>query len=364
MRVVGLMSGTSYDAINVAAADLRVEDDTVVLTPLGDESLPYDDALRERIAAALPPHALTAHDFCVLDTRLGQAFGEAAAHAVAALCDGSADLISSHGQTIYHWVDDGDVRATLQLGQPAWIAERTGCPVVSDLRARDVAAGGQGAPLVNLFDVLLLGRRPDAPRAALNLGGIANVTVVSPVADPIAFDTGPASALLDALLDDVYLRRTPPKTTGKERYHLDYVEQALASVTGPVADDDLLATLTRFTARTIADAVRPLGVTSVVAAGGGTANPTLMAMLADALGPATLTTIDDRGVSADAKEAYAFALLGYLSVHQVPGVVASCTGARHASVLGNLTPGRDGFPQCRPVTRSPQRLRIEERVSA
>ncbi len=197
MRVIGLMSGTSYDAIEAAAADLTLDGDTLLLRPLGALSLPHPDDLRALIAAALPPAATTMEDICRLDTGIGQAFADAAVRALAELCGGGADLVVSHGQTVHHWVEDGTVRGTLQLGAPAWIAEATGLPVVSDLRSRDVAAGGQGAPLVGLVDTLLLRARAGVP-AALNLGGIANVTVVAPDAEPVAFDTGPANALLDA----------------------------------------------------------------------------------------------------------------------------------------------------------------------
>jgi anhydro-N-acetylmuramic acid kinase len=191
------MSGTSFDAIEAAAAQLRLEGETLVMRPLGSRSTPYDTELRTALASALPPAATSAEVVCKLDTRLGQAFAAAAAETAEELCDGRADLVVSHGQTVFHWVEGGRALGTLQLGQPAWIAERTGSPVVSDLRSRDVAAGGQGAPLVSLFDVLLLGRGPET-RAALNLGGIANLTIVPAGGSALAFDVGPANALIDA----------------------------------------------------------------------------------------------------------------------------------------------------------------------
>lgn len=175
MRVIGLMSGTSYDAIDAAAADIRIDGDTLVLTPLGMVSEPYSGELRAAVAAAVPPASTTVGQICQLDTEIGQAFAAVAARANAELCGGSAELISSHGQTMFHWVEGSQVRGTLQLGQPAWIAEETGCTVVSDLRSRDVATGGQGAPLVSAFDVLWLNGRTSGS-VALNLGGIANVT--------------------------------------------------------------------------------------------------------------------------------------------------------------------------------------------
>ncbi|MGW1728858.1 anhydro-N-acetylmuramic acid kinase [Streptomyces sp. NPDC002306] len=386
MRVIGLMSGTSYDAIEAAAADLTLDGDTLVMRPLGALSLPYRDDVRERIGAALPPAATTMEDVCRLDTGIGQAFADAAARGVEELCSGSADLVVSHGQTMHHWVEDGVVRGTLQIGRPAWIAEATGLPVVSDLRSRDVAAGGQGAPLVSMVDALLLRGRDGVP-AALNLGGIANVTVVAPDADPVAFDTGPANALVDAavrhftggardfdedgrgaatgrvhsgllarLLSDPYYRRAAPKSTGKELFHLPYLLDALAAE--PVPDhDDVLATLTRLTAVTVADACRAHGVTELVMSGGGVRNPVMTAMIGEELPGVRLLVSDDLGVPSTAKEALAFAVLGFLTVHGLPGVVPSCTGARHASVLGSITPGRG--PLRLPVAATqPRTLRV------
>ncbi|WP_327035387.1 anhydro-N-acetylmuramic acid kinase [Micromonospora ureilytica] len=387
MRVIGLMSGTSYDGIEAAAAELDLSGDTVRLRPLGRLSHPYSDELRTQIAAALPPAPTTTEAICVLDTGIGQAFAEAGVRALAELCDGNADLLVSHGQTMHHWVEAGTVRGTLQLGQPAWIAEATGLPVVSDLRSRDVAAGGQGAPLVALFDALLLGGLPGIP-AALNLGGIANITVVAPDVDPLAFDTGPANALLDAaarhfsggteeydqdgrgaaagqvnpdllrrLLDEPYYRLPGPKSTGKELFHLPYLLAALADAPTP-DPQDVLATLTRLTAVTVAGACRDHGVTRLVVSGGGAHNPTLMRMIADELPGVHLSSSDDLGIASDAKEALAFALLGYLTVHGLPGTLPSGTGARHASVLGSITPGRQPLRLPAPVSTAPARLLV------
>ncbi|MFJ3233978.1 anhydro-N-acetylmuramic acid kinase [Streptomyces sp. NPDC086787] len=387
MRVIGLMSGTSYDAIEAAAADLALDGDTLLLRPLGHLSVAYPDELRDMIAAALPPAATTTRDVCALDTGIGQAFADAAVRVLRGLCDGGADLVVSHGQTLYHWVENGTVRGTLQLGQPAWIAEATGLPVVSDLRGRDVTAGGQGAPLVGMTDALLL-RGLDGTPAALNLGGIANVTVLAPGAEPLAFDTGPAGALIDAavrhytagaaaydedgrraaagrtspellrvLLDDPYYRRAAPKTTGKEHFHLPYLQRALARVPTPAADD-VLATLTRLTAVTVADACRAHGVTELVVSGGGTRNPVLMRLLAGELPGVPLRPSDELGLPSGAKEALAFAVLGFLTVHGLPGTVPSGTGARRATLLGSITPGRAPLRLPEPVARPPRRLRV------
>ncbi|MEU7586831.1 anhydro-N-acetylmuramic acid kinase [Micromonospora sp. NPDC049230] len=387
MRVIGLMSGTSYDGIEAAAAEFDISGDTLRMRPLGRLSHPYPDKLRTRIAAALPPAPTTTEAITVLDTGIGQAFAEAGARALAELCGADADLVVSHGQTMHHWVDCGVVRGTLQLGQPAWIAEATGLPVVADLRTRDVAAGGQGAPLVALFDALLLRGLPGVP-AALNLGGIANITVVAPDADPLAYDTGPANALLDAavrhfsggteeydrdgrgaaagqvdqallrrLLDEPYYRQPGPKSTGKELFHGPYLLAALADAPTP-EPNDVLATLTRLTAVTVADACREHGVTRLVVSGGGAHNPTLLRMIAEELPGVDLSSSDDLGVASDAKEALAFALLGYLTVHGLPGTLPSGTGARHASVLGSITPGRQPLRLPAPVDTAPDRLQI------
>jgi anhydro-N-acetylmuramic acid kinase len=383
MRVIGLMSGTSYDAIDAAAADLTLDGDDLVLHPLGALRLPMPEPVRATLASALPPATTTLQDICALDTGLGQAFATAAERANAELCAGNAELVASHGQTVFHWVQDGQVRGTLQLGQPAWIAERTGLPVVADFRPRDVAAGGQGAPLVSVVDVLLLRGRPGTS-VALNLGGIANLTVVTEEQDPIAYDTGPANALIDAaareytgqdydengalaargtvipalldrLLAEPYYRRPAPKTTGKELFHAAYLDQMRADL-GDLAPADVLATLTELTARTVADAIRTHAATEVIASGGGTRNTVLMAKLAAHLPGISLSTSDSIGLPSAAKEAYAFAVLGFLTAHQLPGTIASCTGARHASVLGAITPGAKPLTWPAPPT-PPTRLR-------
>ncbi|MFB6557598.1 anhydro-N-acetylmuramic acid kinase [Streptomyces sp. NPDC056400] len=419
MRVVGLMSGTSYDAIDAAAADLSLDGDTLVLTPLGTISTVYDDDLRADLAGALPPAGADLATVCRLDTRIGQAFAAAAVRAEEELCGGRADLVASHGQTVFHWAEDGRVHGTLQIGEAAWIAEATGRPVVSGFRTRDVAAGGQGAPLVSIVDVMWLRGRPGVP-VALNLGGIGNVTVLPGGAEgtggePLAFDTGPANALIDAavralaghdasgrpyamdeggalaargavhppllrrLLDDPYYALPAPKTTGKEHFHLPYLRSALDSC-GPLPAEDVVATLTRLTARTVADAIRPFGATEVIASGGGTRNPVLMDWLreelravggaegadgaegAGAVGGCVVRSSDALGLPAGAKEAYAFAVLGWLTAHGLPGTVPACTGARRASVLGSITPGGPGLRLPRPPATAPVRLTVGGRT--
>ncbi|MEY9995985.1 anhydro-N-acetylmuramic acid kinase [Streptomyces sp. V4I8] len=384
MRVIGLMSGTSYDAIDAAVADLSLVGDSLVLKPLGLVSEAYDDVLREALGAALPPGTTSMAEVCRLDTRIGLAFASAALRADRELCDGQAELVASHGQTVYHWAEEGKVYGTLQLGQPAWIAEATGLPVVADFRPRDITAGGQGAPLVSLVDLLWLRGRTGTP-VALNIGGIANLTTP----DGTAFDTGPGCALIDAaargfsggrlaydldgalagrgtvhepllrrLLEEPYYALPAPKTTGKELFHLGHLRDALAGF-GTLPAEDVVATLTMLTAWTVADAVRAAGATEVIASGGGTRNPVLMTMLGRRLPGVTLRTSDELGLPTAAKEAYAFAVLGFLTAHGLPGTASSATGARHARVLGSITPGRDGLRLPPPAERQPVRLVLE-----
>ncbi|RKN26302.1 anhydro-N-acetylmuramic acid kinase [Micromonospora musae] len=401
MKIVGLMSGTSYDGVDVAAAEFTVDGETLRLRPLGHRGLDYDDELRARIGALLPPAATTIEAVCRLDNLLGDVFAEAAALGTE-LAGGHADLVVSPGQTVFHWVQDGVARGTLQLGAVARVAARVGVPVLSDLRSADIAAGGQGAPLVPAFDALLLapdasagpatepsgsaGPAANAPRAALNLGGIANLTVVAPGAPVLGYDIGPANALLDAaarrlldrpcdldgvraaagrvhpgLLDELlaepYYAAPPPKSTGKELFHAGYLDEKLAALGEPVAADDVLATLTELTARVVAAECDRHRVTEVIASGGGVRNPTLRARLTElGAGRWRLRTTDELGVPAQAKEAYAFALLGWLSWHGLPGSIRSVTGAARAAVLGSWTPSGPG-PRATPAI-SPRRLRI------
>ena len=396
MRVVGLLSGTSVDAIDVAAADVSVEvgeDCAVGLRLLGHAEQPWPPGLAERILAVLPPATTTAAQLCALDNDIGRAFGAAAVTAIGSLAGGSADLVASLGQTVFHDIDGGVCRGTLQLGQPAWIAEATGLPVVSDLRAADVAAGGHGAPLASTLDALWLAG-PGGPRAALNLGGIANVTVVYGPGEPVlAFDTGPGNCLLDLAaaratgrrfdaggsvaasgrVDGDLLRRLrahpyfalpAPKSTGRELFGQDYLDRAPA---GHVDGPDLLATLTELTASTVADALAPYAVTEVVVSGGGVRNPTLLAALRRLLPGPVWSISDERGLPAEAKEAYLVALLGALSWLGLPGTVPghggrTATGAAHPTVLGRHTPATT--PASRPAQPAPARLTLTVREPA
>ena len=381
MIVTGLISGTSLDAIDVASARFNRQGSTLTMQTLGAAEQPWPPATRRRLLAALPPAATSMAEVCALDVLVGQAFAEAANAALQGAGRGAA-LVCSHGQTVFHWVEAGTARGTLQLGQPALIAEATGLPVISDLRARDVAAGGQGAPLASTLDALWLAG-PGGPRAALNLGGIANITVVAGSGEPVrAWDTGPASCLLDhaagqlaglpcdrdgalalagAVRDDLlarllaepYYALPPPKSTGRELFHTGYVAARCQGLP-PVAGPDLMATLTQLTARTVAQACQAAGVREVVASGGGVRNPALMAALRQALAPVPLVTSAARGLPPDAKEAYLFALLGWLSWHGLPGTVPGGTGGPGGRILGVVSPGRGPLAMpapADPVTR-------------
>ena len=390
MTVIGMISGTSYDAVDAGVADLWQEGEELVLRPRGLYSKDLPDQLRADIAAALPPHPTSLAEVCRLDTVIGQLFGAVAAAANAEYADGAADLAVSHGQTVYHWVEGGRALGTLQLGGAAWVAAASGLPVVSDLRTRDITAGGHAAPLASTLDALLL-LADDVPRGALNLGGISNITVRDEQGDVLAYDIGPASALLDsvvthatggaermdtggaraargtvdpevlrAFLAEPYYDLPAPKSTGKELFHAEYVSEVLTR-TGRAtpSPDDLLATLTELTAELVARACRQHRVTELVVAGGGARNPTLMRRIGALAAPATVTLIDDYGLPAQGKEAYLFAVLGYLTVHGLPGTVATATGARSASVLGSITPGRSALVLPAPAPAPPRRLRIE-----
>jgi anhydro-N-acetylmuramic acid kinase len=367
-----MISGTSFDAVEALLVELELEGEALVCDLVEHRSVPYPGVTHDAIAALLPPSASTIEQVCRLDVAIGQFFATVAKEIVDQ--HGPVDAVCSHGQTVYHWVEGDVARGTLQLGEPAWIAELTGAAVVGDVRNRDIACGGQGAPLASLLDVLLLGSRPSLVSGSLNLGGISNVTVVGPDRPPIAFDIGPANALMDTvvrvltdgqesfdrdgawaargrpdrhlvkrLLDDPYFSLPPPKSTGKEHFNFGYVSSRLPE-RRDIAAEDLLASLTAASAEMVAVALRPFGLNDLVVAGGGTRNPTLMAELRARLPGVPMRSIDDLGVPEAAKEALVFAVIGFLTLCGLPATIPSCTGAARPSVLGSVTPGRRPLP--------------------
>ncbi len=388
--LVGLMSGTSLDGISAAVARFREGSDGRI-TPelLAFVQRGYDGPFRSRLATAMT--GAKPADYARLDFELGSQLGAAAIAAIAEAGVAHADIaaIASHGHTVWH----DPPHATWQFGQPAVIAERVGLPVISDFRVRDVAAGGQGAPLVPIADALLFSA-PTHWRALQNIGGIGNVTVVPPnatvemLASVRAFDTGPGvciidgvtralrpdlpydrdgalalagttiASVVDASLAHPFFSADPPKSTGRElfteRYIADFIGRCRAARKG-CTDADIVATAVSFTARSIAHAYNtfvPEPVAEVVLSGGGARNPALFAAIEReaipiASGAVTpdgaftargIRRFDDVCFDGDAKEAVAFAFLGWLHLKGRPGNVRTATGARGSRVLGTYTP--------------------------
>lgn len=359
---VGLMSGTSLDGMDAALVRLNGPTRAELVAFV---QLPYTADYRRQLEHAVS--AGTTRELALLHAAIGGWAVEAVQQVLAlGHCKASElDLIAFHGQTIWH----EPPAVTWQLGEPALLAEKFGVRVVSNFRTRDVAAGGQGAPLVPMADVLLFGG--DQPRVLLNLGGMANLTYVAHRAveeGAFAFDTGPGMALIDAvarrvdptlpydvdgalaargavdeallasLLADPFFSAPPPKSTGRELFGSDYARRIHEARPGP----DGVATAVALTARSVADAVARWvpDAREIVASGGGCHHPGLFGALEQALAANNrqLLRFDSLFFSGDAKEAVAFALLGYLTIHGQPGNIARATGARGSRVLGMITP--------------------------
>ncbi len=375
--LVGLMSGTSLDGITAVVTRFH-EDEQGVVTPelLALVERPYRAGQRSRLSAAM--QGTSPAEYTRLDFALGGWLADAAVAAIAEAGVARSDIraIASHGHTVWHAAPQG----TWQFGQPAVIAERVGIDVIADFRVRDVAAGGQGAPLVPIADALLFARR-DGWRLLQNLGGIGNVTVLPPL-DPTApdltavraFDTGPGVCVVDGAvrllrpglsfdrdgalalkgraiesviesrLRDPFFDAEPPKSTGRERYSTAYIAEFVAQCRAErpgCSDEDVIATAVWFTARSIAYALRrfvPQDVSDVLLSGGGARNPALREAIAMVLSPRAVRLFGDVYFDGDAKEAVAFAFLGWLHLQRRHGNVPGATGARGGRVLGALYP--------------------------
>jgi len=378
--VIGLMSGTSFDGVDAALVALQGRGTPTKVELLAHDTYPYPVAVRRLVAEVSVPATGTVDKVCRANVLLGELFAEAAIAVAekAGVPLRRIDLIGSHGQTIHHLPEPKPlagrrVAATLQIAEPCVIAERTGVTTVADFRPRDMACGGQGAPLVPYVDYLLF-RHRSRGRLALNIGGIANVTHLPPRCRPeqvVAFDTGPGNMLLDALTSTLtggrkkldrggamacrglvsepllrelmrhpYLRKAPPKSTGRETFGAPFAERLLSQAKG-LAREDILATAAAFTADSIHDAAKRFvgPVDELIASGGGCHNRAVMRRLADAFDPAPVRTTNDFGIPLDAKEAVAFAILAHETMAGRPGNLPSATGAQRPVVLGKIVPG-------------------------
>ncbi len=377
---IGLMSGTSADGMDAALVEITGHGLSTRVKQLGFVSLPYSDEVRSAILRLAGGESGGSHELSLFHFLLGRLSLEAclAVCEAAGLCPSEVDFVGSHGQTLYHApVPESylgyPISATLQLGEPSVICEGMGCPVVSDFRVRDVAAGGLGAPLVPYTEYLLY--RSETETVGLqNIGGIGNLTVLprgGSLADTYAFDTGPGNMVMDQLvermtdskrrydqdgalaslgmvsapllaflLDDPYLSRKPPKTTGREAYGRAYVERLMEKGRSlGLSGADMLVTATRFTAECVRIAVEhfcPQRPDRVVVGGGGSRNPILMRFLTQAL-PMPVQTNEELGLDSDAKEAVAFAILANECLHGIENNVPAATGARHPVVMGKVS---------------------------
>lgn len=375
-RFVGVMSGTSLDGIDAVVIALRGEAKTFGWKLEEHHAAPFPDALARRLRAAAEGDPVGAAEIA----RLHYALGEVYAAAVLELLGGArldpveVTALGLSGQTVFHQSarESGAGGITLQLGSAAVVAERTGIRVVSDLRAADVAAGGEGAPLVPYADWLLF-RDAKESRVILNLGGIANLTAIPAGAaaeDVIAFDTGPGNMVMDGIvrevsgathdeggaraargrvdeqllrlgLADPFFALEPPRSTGRERFGRGFVERWIAEGRKrALGDDDLVATAAALTAQSVADAVRrfvPSGVDALYAAGGGAKNPALLEQLSERLEPVAVDTTAALRMPVDCREAAAFAVLAHETLAGRPSNLARVTGAARPVALGSIS---------------------------
>ncbi|MGZ8421839.1 MAG: anhydro-N-acetylmuramic acid kinase [Nitrospira sp.] len=384
MKVVGLMSGTSADAVDAALVSIARRGRTPRITPMAFASLPYPRSLQQRIVE-LSLHGHVA-EICHMNAYLGELFGKAALRVIrkARLLPTDIDLIGSHGQTIHHLPKGirepgvGLVRSTLQIGEPSVIAERTGITTIANFRPRDMAAGGEGAPLVPYAHAVAFGHARRG-RLVVNIGGISNVTCLPPgggVKALQAFDTGPGNMVMDAIVLEVskgkhpydaggrlalrgtvslrllaelmthpFLARRPPKSTGREEFGAPFVRGLLAKQRrARLSTEDLLATCAAWTAEAIGSARRWVtdDVDDVIVGGGGVYNRAVMGYLRQVFAPTPVSTFDDHGWSSKAFEATAFALLAHDTYHGQCTNVPQVTGACHPVLLGVVAQGLPG----------------------
>ena len=357
---IGLMSGTSLDGVDAALVQIGDGE----LQYLGSAYLPYPDSIHAAALALHTPGTDDLHHASLLANRVAELYADAVAQLLDAAGTEARHIkaLGAHGQTVRHNPAAG---YTLQLINPALLAELSGITVVADFRSRDIAAGGQGAPLVPAFHDAML-RHPGEHRVVLNLGGIANITDLAPGRPTRGFDTGPGNMLLDAwiqqqrgqaydengawgatgrvrdtllarLLAHPYLQQSPPKSCGREEFNLDWLRACLE---GSEAPEDVQATLAEFSARSVADAIRTHcgPPDTVLACGGGARNPQLMAALAQHLPDTSVSTTDTAGLDADSLEATAFAWLAQRTLHGLSGNLPEVTGARGERILGAIYP--------------------------
>ncbi len=383
-NIIGLMSGTSCDGVDAVLVEVAGKGLDMRVRPLAHRHHRYPVRLRRRLLAVMAPAETTTEELCALHAAVGAVFAEAATellkHADCRAAD--VDLIGSHGQTICHLPPKGAGRpggSTLQIGDASIIATRTGVTTVSDFRPTDVALGGQGAPLVPWTDYVLF-RDASQSRAIQNVGGIANVTYLPPGGAPedvLAFDTGPGNMVVDEIvrratqgrrsydrngmraargtIDERLLRRwlrhpyftkPPPKSCGREQFGSAFVDASVDIAHLSERADELIATATALTARTIAEGYARFlpnregkpAVNAVIVCGGGSRNRTMMNMLAEDLGNVEIVPIDDLGIGYQAKEAVSFAMLAAACADGVPASLPRVTGAVRAAILGRITP--------------------------
>src|SRR5713101_1875021 len=383
LLVLGMMSGTSVDGVDVALARISGAPPRLLSKLLGHTRVGFPAAIREEILRVAEGGSLTAGELSQLHFRLAECYADAALLACRRfrVSPSRVALIGSHGQTVFHQGRPSPflgrrTASTLQIGDASVIAARTGITTVGDFRPADMALGGQGAPLVPYADYLLY-RHPKLGRVSLNLGGIANITVLPSAANPrqvFAFDTGPANMLIDALvthfthgrrrfdenahfalqgrsipallnelLRDPYLKLPPPKSTGREYYGQAYVKKVLALGRRYRAKpNDLIRAATIFTALSVVDALNRFvtpktKIHQLIVSGGGAHNPLIVGQLASTLPGIEILPSSRLGIPEGAKEAFAFALLAYETFHQRPANLRSATGARGPAILGKIS---------------------------